>query len=98
MAHLLLQLGRLLVQLHRREVGRQLTLLDLEESLHRPGRRPLDRPHLTSSLLDPPERPLDPTMGLLDTGPDPLDHLRGLQQQAVGRPVTCIIGITRRPT
>jgi hypothetical protein len=62
----------------RRKVGCQLPLLDLQEPLHRPGSGSLDRPHPTSSLLDPPERPLNPTMGLLRTGPDPLHYLMGL--------------------
>jgi hypothetical protein len=37
----LLQLGRLLVQLHRGQVGGRLPLLDLEEAISSPGRGPM---------------------------------------------------------
>jgi hypothetical protein len=86
MTHPLLQLGCPLMQRLRRKVGCQFPLLDLEELLHSRGGGSLDRPHPTGSLLDPPRRPLNPTVGLLNTGPDPLHRLIGLPQQEVGRP------------
>jgi hypothetical protein len=71
----LLQLRRLVMALDGPLMGGQLPLLGTQVPLLSPGGEPLGHPLHPSSVSDPVNGPLAPTVGLLHAVSDPCDQL-----------------------
>jgi len=81
----LLQRRRLVMAADRPLVGGQLPLLGQQVPLLGLSVCPPGRLARSNSVPNPGEGSLDPTIGLLDLGPDPLDRLTGLLDQPIAR-------------